>query len=49
MKKREVTLVRVYLTEGDHQLRKLLSFLHQDELGEGSDCVSRHRRFRSIR
>ncbi|MEL0585407.1 MAG: DUF190 domain-containing protein [Candidatus Thiodiazotropha sp. (ex. Lucinoma kazani)] len=35
MKKREVTLVRVYLTEGDHQLRKLLNFLHQDEQVRG--------------
>ncbi len=27
----EVTMVRVYLTEGDHQLRKLLEFLQQEE------------------
>jgi PII-like signaling protein len=27
----EVTVVRVYLTEGDHQLRKLLDFLQQEE------------------
>ncbi|MES9812700.1 MAG: DUF190 domain-containing protein [Candidatus Thiodiazotropha sp.] len=31
MKLTEVTMVRVYLTEGDHQLRKLLDFLHRDE------------------
>jgi PII-like signaling protein len=31
MKRIEVTLVRVYITEGDHQLRKLLDFLHRDE------------------
>ena len=31
MKTNEVTLVRIYLTEGDHQLRKLLEFLHSDE------------------
>lgn len=31
MKQTEVTLVRVYLTEGDHQLRKLLDFLQQEE------------------
>jgi PII-like signaling protein len=27
----EVTLVRVYLTEEDHQLRKLLEFLQREE------------------
>ena len=31
MTQREVTLVRVYLTEGDRQLRKLLEFLRQEE------------------
>ncbi len=31
MKMSDVTMVRVYLTEGDHQLRKLLDFLHKQE------------------
>jgi PII-like signaling protein len=31
MRQSEVTVVRVYLTEGDHQLRKLLDFLQQEE------------------
>jgi PII-like signaling protein len=31
MNSSDVTMVRIYLTEGDHQLRKLLEFLHQDE------------------
>ena len=31
MTSKEVTLVRVYLTEGDHQLRKLLDFLQEEE------------------
>ena len=31
MTQSEVTMVRVYLTEGDHQLRKLLDFLQQEE------------------
>lgn len=31
MKQTEVTLVRIYLTEGDHQLRKLLDFLQKEE------------------
>ncbi|MET0052374.1 MAG: DUF190 domain-containing protein [Candidatus Thiodiazotropha sp.] len=35
MKHTEVTFVRVYLTEGDHQLRTLLDFLHQDEKVRG--------------
>lgn len=35
MKQTEVTMVRVYLTEGDHQLRKLLDFLHRDEQVRG--------------
>ena len=35
MTQREVTLVRVYLTEGDHQLRKLLAFLQQEEQVRG--------------
>ena len=35
MKQTEVTMVRVYLTEGDHQLRKLLDFLHQEEQVRG--------------
>ncbi|MCU7916352.1 MAG: DUF190 domain-containing protein [Candidatus Thiodiazotropha sp. (ex Gloverina cf. vestifex)] len=30
MTQTEVTMVRIYLTEGDHQLRKLLDFLYQD-------------------
>jgi PII-like signaling protein len=35
MKLTEVTMVRVYLNEGDHQLRKLLDFLHRDEQVSG--------------
>ena len=35
MKQAEVTMVRVYLTEGDHQLRKLLDFLHVEEQVKG--------------
>ncbi|MES9971073.1 MAG: DUF190 domain-containing protein [Candidatus Thiodiazotropha sp.] len=35
MKQTEVTMVRVYLTEGDHQLGKLLDFLHQEERVRG--------------
>jgi uncharacterized protein len=31
MTQNEVTMVRIYLTEGDHQLRKLLEFLQQKE------------------
>jgi hypothetical protein len=31
MTQREVTMVRIYLTEGDHQLHKLLEFLQQEE------------------
>lgn len=31
MKQSQVTMVRIYLTEGDHQLRKLLDFLQQEE------------------
>lgn len=31
MKQQQVTMVRIYLTEGDHQLRKLLDFLQQEE------------------
>ena len=31
MNKRAVTMVRIYLTEGDHQLQKMLDCLH-DEL-----------------
>lgn len=31
MTQSEVTMVRVYLTEGDHQLRKLLDFLQREE------------------
>lgn len=27
----EVTMVRIYLTEGDHQFRQLLDFLHKEE------------------
>jgi uncharacterized protein len=35
MKQSEVTFVRVYLTEGDHQLRKLLDFLHLEKQVRG--------------
>lgn len=35
MNQSEVTMVRIYLTEGDHQLRKLLDFLHQEEKVRG--------------
>ncbi|MET0065528.1 MAG: DUF190 domain-containing protein [Candidatus Thiodiazotropha sp.] len=35
MKQIEVTFVRVYLTEGDHQLKTLLDFLHRDEQVRG--------------
>jgi PII-like signaling protein len=35
MNQREVTMVRIYLSEGDHQLRKLLDFLHQEEKVRG--------------
>jgi PII-like signaling protein len=35
MKQAEVIMVRVYITEGDHQLRKLLDFLHNDEQVKG--------------
>ncbi len=35
MKLSDVTMVRVYLTEGDHQLRKLLDFLQQEEQVRG--------------
>ncbi|MEJ2619391.1 MAG: DUF190 domain-containing protein [Candidatus Thiodiazotropha sp.] len=35
MKQAEVTMVRVYITEGDHQLRKLLDFLHKEEQVRG--------------
>ncbi|MCG7873315.1 MAG: DUF190 domain-containing protein [Candidatus Thiodiazotropha lotti] len=35
MKQAEVTMVRVYITEGDHQLRKLLDFLHNEEQVRG--------------
>ena len=31
MMQTKVTMVRIYLTEGDHQLRKLLDFLNQEE------------------
>jgi uncharacterized protein len=31
MMQTQVTMVRIYLTEGDHQLRKLLDFLNQKE------------------
>jgi PII-like signaling protein len=31
MMQSDVTMVRIYLTEGDHQLRKLLDFLHVEE------------------
>jgi PII-like signaling protein len=31
MNSSEVTMVRIYLTEGDHQLRRLLDFLHKQE------------------
>ncbi len=35
MKRAEVTMVRVYISEGDHQLRKLLEFLHNEERVRG--------------
>ncbi|MBA1444015.1 MAG: DUF190 domain-containing protein [Chromatiales bacterium] len=35
MNQTEVTMVRIYLTEGDHQLRQLLDFLHQQEQVRG--------------
>ncbi|RDH90907.1 MAG: hypothetical protein DIZ77_06090 [endosymbiont of Seepiophila jonesi] len=35
MNQTEVTMVRIYLTEGDHQLRQLLDFLHQEEQVRG--------------
>lgn len=35
MKQAEVIMVRVYITEGDHQLRKLLDFLHIEEQVRG--------------
>ncbi|MCG7984210.1 MAG: DUF190 domain-containing protein [Candidatus Thiodiazotropha lotti] len=35
MKQAEVTMVRVYITEGDHQLRQLLDFLHNEEQVRG--------------
>ena len=35
MNQQEVTMVRIYLTEGDHQLRKLLDYLHQGEQVRG--------------
>ena len=31
MKRSEVTVVRLYLTEGDHQLERLLALLHDQE------------------
>ena len=31
MKQQQVTMVRIYLTEGDHQLQKLLEFLKQED------------------
>jgi uncharacterized protein len=31
MTQTQVTMVRIYITEGDHQLHKLLDFLNQDE------------------
>jgi PII-like signaling protein len=31
MTQSKMTMVRIYLTEGDHQLRKLLEFLQQKE------------------
>ena len=31
MKRSEVTVVRLYLTEGDHQLERLLALLHDEE------------------
>ena len=31
MKQQQVTMVRIYLTEGDHQLQQLLDFLKQEE------------------
>ena len=31
MTQTQVTMVRIYLTEGDHQLHRLLDFLNQEE------------------
>ena len=31
MTQTQVTMVRIYITEGDHQLHKLLDFLNQEE------------------
>ncbi len=31
MSEKSITMVRIYLTEGDHQLKKLLTFLHDVE------------------
>ncbi len=31
MSEKSITMVRIYLTEGDHQLKKLLAFLHDVE------------------
>ncbi len=35
MRTTEVTMVHVYLTEGDHQLKSLLACLHDDEKVRG--------------
>lgn len=35
MSETSITMVRVYLTEGDHQLKKLLAYLHDVEKVSG--------------
>ncbi|EGV52421.1 DUF190 domain-containing protein [Candidatus Endoriftia persephonae] len=35
MKQESVTMVRVYLTEGDHQMQRLMHFLHAEEKVRG--------------
>ncbi len=35
MSEKSITMVRVYLTEGDHQLKKLLAYLHDVEKVSG--------------
>jgi len=35
MKSAEVTLVRIYITEGQHQFEKLMKFLHDEEKVQG--------------
>jgi len=35
MSKQDVTMVRIYLTEGHHQLQELITILHDDEKVRG--------------